>query len=119
MEVKPPSKQLHKHAAPIVMIALGLLALPAIMFSHYNSTSLPAEGILARGLVTHVLRVQPTPNGLAKITLDSSSTANTIGSNVDSSLGSGLAQTGRTAQLSIYLSGAGGESRTPVTSLEN
>jgi hypothetical protein len=105
MEIESPPKQLHTHAVPIVVIAVALLALPVIAFGRYNTTSQRTELALARGLVARILHVKPTPNGLARITLNNPATSATS-SNAGSKLSGGLAQAGRTAQLSIYFSGA-------------
>lgn len=59
MEVNQTPKQLHKHTIPIVMIIIALLALPVIILSHYNASSLNTETVLARGLMAHVVHVQP------------------------------------------------------------
>ena len=102
MEVKSPPKRLHIHAMPLAMIAVALLALPVVLFSRYNTGSLPAESRLARGLVTRVLYVRPTSNGLAKVTLGSPATGE-MDSNTGLSLPNGLGEAGSTAQLSLNL----------------
>jgi hypothetical protein len=102
MEVNSPPKRLHKHVIPVIMIAAALLVLPIIAFSRYNTTSLNTEGSVARSLVTRVLYVRPTPNGLAKVTLGSPAKSETD-SNAGSSLRSNLAGAGSTAQLSLNL----------------
>jgi hypothetical protein len=102
MEVNSPPKRLHRHALPVAMVAAALLALPVIVFSRYNTTSLPAEGGLARGLVTRVLYVRPTSNGLAKISLDNPA-ANKTASAVGLDLNGYIAQAGRSVQLSLEL----------------
>jgi hypothetical protein len=84
------------------MVATALLALPVIAFSRYNTASLNTEGSVARGLVTRVLYVRPTPNGLAKVTLGSPPKSE-IDANAVSSLQNGLVGAGSTAELSLNL----------------
>jgi hypothetical protein len=103
MEVTSPAKQpkrLHRHALPVVMVAVVLLALSAILLGSYNGIGLDSENIISRGLVTRVLQVRPKPNGLAEVTLNNSSLT---GVNAGSDLQTGLAQAGGTVQLSLNL----------------
>ena len=72
----------------------------ALVLNYSNSGDLSTETAIARGLVTHVVHVRPTTNGLAQITVgDSPSNLQPAGA----SLQSGLGQAGRTAQLSLAL----------------
>jgi hypothetical protein len=77
MEVKP-AKQLTKHTIPVVMAMLALLALPAAALAFYKADNPKVETAIAHGLVTRVIHIRPTANGL-----------------------DGLAQTGHTAELSL------------------
>lgn len=61
-------KQLHKHAAPIVLLLLALFTMTAVTLDALQSGSVSTEIALGRSLVTQVLHVQPTANGLVKIT---------------------------------------------------
>jgi hypothetical protein len=105
MEVNPASKGLHKHALPVVMVMLALLSVPVIEFSHAaaNDPSPSVGSSLARGLLTPVIRVQPTNDGLAKVTL-----AQPLAADQNPTAGASLAgpaQAGRAAQLSLSLTG--------------
>jgi len=93
MEVSP--KQLHKHAIPVVMVMMILLILPAAAL-----TNNPAENSLAKGLVTRVINVRLTNNGLVDVSLNDPATDNPpVGSYVNN----GLDQTGRDARLWLKL----------------
>jgi len=81
------------------MVAAALLALPAIILNGYNGTGPNSASILSKGLVTQVLHVRPTPNGLAKITFGPAPS----GPNANPALQAGLAQAGATVQLSLSL----------------
>gem|GEM_PF-2509523 len=102
MEVARPgqAKRLHRHAAPVAMVAVVLLALSAIILSGYNGAGQNSESVLSRGLVTRVLHIRPETDGLARVTLGNASPP---AANADSSLQTGLAQAGGTIQLSLNL----------------
>lgn len=97
MAMEVTSKNLHRHAVPIglVLVAVMIISVVAI----YGSS-------VAGGLTTQVITIHPGSNGLAKI-------SKTEPRPID------LSDAGHAAALSLSLNGAGGESRTPVTSLEN
>ncbi len=97
MEVNTKSKQLHKHAVPIIMIITAFLALSVISLSHYAGYS-QAQAALARGLTTRVIKVKPTHDGLAEIKRNTSPTDATDST---SNLGKGLNQAGRSAQAAL------------------
>lgn len=96
MEVKTPPKQLLQHTVPVLMIITLLFAVSAAMLSGRGALGLnqAQDNVVARGLVTRVFRVQPTANGLAKVTLNNSG----FGLSSD-----GVSQAGRAAQLSFEL----------------
>jgi hypothetical protein len=100
MAVNRTSKQLHKHSLPIVVIVLALLVLSAAVFSRFRTGNLTAADAVAAGLVTHVVHVQPTTDGLAQVTLgDPANNSQPAGA----SLAGSLTRAGRTAQLSLTL----------------
>jgi len=61
MEVK--TKQLHKHAMPVVMLLVGLMIVSAIAFGGTDNNA------VGHGLVTRVIHIKLSSSGLAKITL--------------------------------------------------
>ena len=56
------SKQLHKHAMPVVMLLVGLMIVATLAFGNTDSG-------VGRGLGTRVIHVKLSGSGLAKITL--------------------------------------------------
>jgi hypothetical protein len=106
VEVAQPrrAKRLHRHVVPVVMIALALLVLPAIVSNGYKGNGPHSATILSRGLVTQVLHVRPTADGLAQVTFGSPPT----GTNTNPALQLGLAQIGQSVQLSLSLQASPG-----------
>ena len=99
MEVTNQPKQLSRHAVPVIMIMAAFMVLPISAFIGYNDVNRPTNGSLAKGLVTRVINVRPTPNGLASITLNHSPARTNVplaGSYLDGN-------PGRIAQLSLQL----------------
>jgi hypothetical protein len=62
MAMEVGSKQLHKHALPVVALLLVVLAVSAVSFGNSQ--------LIGRNLFKRIIRVQPTTNGLAKITVN-------------------------------------------------
>ncbi len=91
----PQAKRLHRHAAPVAMVAVALLALSAVILGGYNGNGVSSESLISRGLVTQVLHIRPEPDGLARVTLGSPAPG--------SNLQTGLAEAGDTARLSLNL----------------
>ena len=92
MEVKPrtsQSKQLHKHAVPIIMVAVLLLTAPVFMIGVSNGI-----GFRSR---TQIVR---NPGGLIEIIRHKQSPADPAAGSV---LRADLTQTGQSAQLSLDL----------------
>ena len=115
MEVDKSIKKLRKHTLSITMVAAGLLLLSGLLFNRYNTSDFQTESAFARGLTSRFIRVEPKSNGLAKVTVNDHKNKP-----AGSSLNGGRAQAGAATHMLFTLqSGAGGESRTPVTSLEN
>lgn len=100
MEVNRQSKQLHKHSLPIVMVAFALVVLSVALLDRAGGSNITDADAIARGLVTHVVHVQPTANGLAQVTLgDPADNLQPAGA----SLAGGPSQAGRIAQLYLDL----------------
>lgn len=104
MEVTPtakPVKQLHKHAAPVVMIIAALTVLSTMTAIGSGGLSRQTETLALRGLTTRVIHVRPDPNGLAEITLGNS---DTVPPNRAAGIElGGTSQAGQAAQLSLKL----------------
>ena len=94
MEIDYLSKRLHKHIAPLVMLAIGLFGVAAVAVSHFQTGNLDTEITLGRGLVTQVVHIKPTANGLGHISLGEK-----IEPITDNKGLQGFSEAGRSAQL--------------------
>jgi hypothetical protein len=84
------SKQLHRHALPVVLVILCLLAL-AIVSLLPGSKS---DSSLAKALFTRTIHIKPKANGLAGVSL---------GSKVESIETANIQDAGRSTQLTFSL----------------
>ena len=100
MEVTTP-KQLHKHTVPIIMIALAFLFVAVATISGKVDSVAETESALAKSLTTNLVKIEPKPNGLAKVELNNPR-EDTIEPKAGASL-DGLSQVGRSAQISLTL----------------
>jgi|GEM_PF-2583336 len=62
-------KKLHHHALPLLLLGLVLTLLSAASFGYYRDAGLSAEVSVARDLLTQVVHVHPTANGMAQVTV--------------------------------------------------
>jgi hypothetical protein len=62
------SKALYKHSLPIVMLSLVVLVLSFVSLSGYSSST--TVNTLRRGLLTSSVKVSPTIDGLARVSLN-------------------------------------------------
>jgi hypothetical protein len=92
-KIANPSKQLHKHAAPVALLLTGVITLAVVAITNYTSQGLATETTLVRALFTRVLDVKPSTNGLASVSRHQEKPAGT----------SNLEQVGQSAQLSLSL----------------
>jgi hypothetical protein len=99
--VNPSVKRLARHSLPVLMIAAMLLVVSVLVLSGYGNLGLnPAQqSAVERGLLTRVVQVRPTANGLAEVTFAQPPTIGTA----SPSLQTGLVQTGHSAQFSLDL----------------
>jgi hypothetical protein len=115
MAMEVVSKSVGKHALPIIMLGLGLSVL-AIVASH--STTNISYSAIKHGLFSSSVTVHQKKNGLADIKLVKPA-PETESNGLDNFGGiTSFRNAGNVAE-NILVIGAGGESRTPVTSLEN
>ncbi|HEX4774932.1 MAG TPA: hypothetical protein VH234_05440 [Candidatus Saccharimonadales bacterium] len=80
----------HHHAVPIVLVVAAVLALATVTAGHLTTKQYAAT----RALTTRIFNIQPTENGLAKITIIKPATAQT---------NLAWAQAGSEASLSLSL----------------
>jgi|SRR5665213_953651 len=102
MEVIPasPGKQLPKHAVPVVMVVLVVLTISAFALNNHNGLGSNTRAVLAKSLISPVIRIRPNPSGFSKVSFaNPSPPAPTAGSD----LRPGLDRAGLSAQLSISL----------------
>jgi len=83
------SKQLHRHILPVVALLLVVLTVSAVSYGNRQ--------LIGRNLFKRVVRVQPTTNGLAKITVDNPKADEVVPVKPD------ISQAGRAADLSVEL----------------
>ena len=109
------SKSVGKHALPIIMLGLSLSAL-AIVTAH-SATNISYSAI-KHGLFSSSVTIHQKKNGLADIKLVKpiSESQSYLSDNFGGI--TSFSNAGNVAE-NILVIGAGGESRTPVTSLEN
>lgn len=101
MEIKA-SKRLHKHTVPIIMIVMTFFLVALVSVSSRVDSVAVTEATLAKSLVTNLVKIEPKPNGLAKIELNNPKQEENIEPKAGASLDS-LSQVGRGAQISLTL----------------
>ena len=129
MEVTTP-KRLHRHTLPVLVLSLGLFVAGLVSFQTYADPG-HRVGLLSTFLTGKVLTVDKQTDGLSHISLSPAlASADTGDTDVAPPASTGLgvvSGVGESPKWQIGVgfmaqqvgNGAGGESRTPVFSLEN
>jgi hypothetical protein len=96
VEMNPAPKQLLKHTVPLLLIMALLTGVFILAWNGRSQTELTEGNAAARDLVSRVLEVKPSANGLAEVTLNHPTAAG-------ASLQNGVAQAGQVTQFLLDL----------------
>lgn len=68
--MRPRSKRLYRHAAPVMVLSLAVLALSVATYGQYSSLTVDG-GQVTKALIKPFLHVKPASNGLAHVSTSS------------------------------------------------
>lgn len=86
-------KQLHRHTTPIVILAVAVFMLAVAYGFYIGSPNTGYQGPLdgtGRALTTSVVQIRPAKNGLARVSLRSSTPARPAPLSLGQTVGNGL-----------------------------
>lgn len=69
MAVEVNSTRLHRHAAPVALLLVGVIAVSIVAISSYGSRHVGSEPQIVRALFGRVVHVQSAGNGVAHVGL--------------------------------------------------